>query len=120
MGFFSWITQDTHRSINNAHCGLQTFPVTLTNPVTGEQWTECDYDGYGEFNGKDYYELLAELNGGIDRSDGIDMYFHCESESDLIWPTLTEDPNAKVTGKPQACPEQGYFYMDGDVDPYTY
>jgi len=42
----------------------------------GRIFTEKNYDGYGEFGGKDFYELLAELNGLVsDRSAGIDLCF---------------------------------------------
>lgn len=62
MGFFSWITQDTGKSIANRHSVRPTFPVTMTDNK-GNKWHEKNYDGYGEFGGKDYYELIAEMNG---------------------------------------------------------
>ena len=62
MGFFSWITQDTDRSIPNIHSQRETFPVTMTDNK-GNRYHEKEYDGYGVFGGKDYYDLLAEMNG---------------------------------------------------------
>jgi|TARA_Y100000310_G_scaffold242701_1_gene246908 hypothetical protein len=116
MGFFSWITQDTNKSINNIHCNKPMFNVTMTNPINGQKWTESNYDGYGVFGGKDYYKLLAEINGKTSRDEGLAIAFDTEIElknkMKIIWPTLTEDRNAKVKGKPENCPEQGYFYDD--------
>ncbi len=61
MGFFSWITQDTNRSIPSSYSDRPTFPVTMTDDK-GNKWTEDNYEGYGEFVGKDYYQLIAEMN----------------------------------------------------------
>jgi hypothetical protein len=62
MGFFSWKTQDTNKSIPSSHSCRPTFPVTLTDNKGG-RWHEPNYDGYGVFDGKDYYVLVAEMNG---------------------------------------------------------
>ena len=73
MGFFSWITEDTGRSIVNAYSGLETFKVIMTDDK-GNQFVEEDYEGYGEFGGKDYHELLSEMNGGSGyRTEGISL-----------------------------------------------
>jgi hypothetical protein len=108
MGFFSWITQDTKKSIANVHSEKVVFPVTMTDN-NGNKWHEPAYEGYGEFGGKDYYELLAEMNGlGSDRNKGIDLVF---SDKPYISPNLTEDLNWKwVNKEPENCPDQGYFY----------
>ena len=60
MGFFSWKTQDTKRSIANRYSNRKTFTVYMVNPVTKEAFIESNYEGYGEFGGKDFYELVAE------------------------------------------------------------
>ena len=62
MGFFSWKTIDTDRSICNFYSGKDVFPVTMTDNK-GNRYHETCYEGYGVFGGKDYYELLAEMNG---------------------------------------------------------
>ena len=62
MGFFSWKTQDTDKSIANEHSNRKTFRVQMIDNK-GNVWTESEYDGYGRFGGKDFYELLAEMNG---------------------------------------------------------
>ena len=43
MGFFSWITEDTGRSIVNAYSGLETFKVIMTDDK-GNQFVEEDYE----------------------------------------------------------------------------
>lgn len=108
MGFFSWITQDTKKSIANTYSDKRTFPVTMTDNK-GNKWYEPDYDGYGVFGGKDFYELLAEMNGlDSDRSAGITLAF---SDKPYISPNLTENPNWQwVNKEPENCPDQGYFY----------
>ena len=71
MGFFSWITSDTKKSIPNIYSRHRTFTVTMIDDK-GNKFTEHHYEGYGEFGGKDYYELLDEMNGGSgDRDNGI-------------------------------------------------
>ena len=77
MGLFSWITQDTGRSIPSEYSNRPTFPVTMTDNE-GRQWVEENYEGYGEFGGKDYYELVAEMNGEatghLDTDRGIGIH----------------------------------------------
>ena len=61
MGFFSWITQDTNRSIPSSYSCRDTFPVYMTDS-DGNVYAEEAYEGYGVFGGKDYYQLVAEMN----------------------------------------------------------
>ena len=72
MGFFSWKTSDTGRSIANHFSSRDTFPVYMKDDK-GNVWIERNYGGYGEFGQKDYYELLAEMNGYTDREEGIKL-----------------------------------------------
>ncbi len=109
MGFFSWKTQDTDRSIANAYSTNKTFTVYMKDNK-GNVWKEEEYDGYGVFGGKDYFELLAEMNGieGGDRGDGIDLQY---SGKPFLAPNLVEDPEtAWVEEVPENCEFQGYFY----------
>ena len=121
MGFFSWITQDTNRSIANNYSTRSTFPVTMTDNK-GNKWHEKDYEGYGIFGGKDFYQLVAEMNnlegltGDVenDRGLGIDLWF---SDKPYISPNLTE--NSRWTwgnNKPEECDDQGFFYGDETED----
>ena len=108
MGFFSWKTQDTGKSINNHYSGIPTFKVIMTDNK-GNQWVEENYEGYGEFGGKDFYELLSEMNGGSgDRCDGIDRHF--SNGKNQIYPSLTENGEHYPLGAPEDCEYQGYFY----------
>jgi hypothetical protein len=50
MGFFSWKTQDTNRSIANKWSNYSTFKVDMIDDK-GNVWTENHYDGYGVFGG---------------------------------------------------------------------
>jgi hypothetical protein len=78
MGLFSWITQDTVRSIPSRYSERETFPVTMSDNK-GNRWVETEYEGYGVFGGKDYYQLVAEMNGRAtgdlesDRTIGIHL-----------------------------------------------
>jgi hypothetical protein len=137
MGFFSWKTQDTDKSIANKYSIRSTFRVQMMDDK-GNVWTENDYDGYGEFGGKDYYELLAEMNGAyVDkefrdtmtdgqytnmmRMEGINMAFNGNTmgvgTEGVKYPNLVEmadgwryDPIG-----PENCEYQGFFY-DEETD----
>ena len=129
MGFFSWKTQDTDRSISNNYSIRPTFTVVMLDDK-GNKWYEQSYEGYGVFGGKDYYELLAEMNGltGDNVEDlrmaGIDLAFggnpSGEGTEGVKYPNLVEmaagweyDPLG-----PESCEFQGYFYGDEDDDGY--
>ena len=59
-GQFSWITYDTDKQIGSER--ENTIDVYMYDNE-GNQWYEKKYEGYGEFGGMDYYELLAKMNG---------------------------------------------------------
>lgn len=126
MGFFSWKTQDTDRSIANAYSVENTFTVYMMDDK-GNIWKESDYEGYGEFGGKDYYELLAEMNGVVKdkalsdytelmRSEGINLAFKDESSGEnaegIKYPNLVQFPKSweYEETSPETCEFQGYFY----------
>lgn len=125
MGFFSWKTSDTDRSIANNYSGHPTFDVYMITPE-GQVFTEKDYEGYGEFGGKDYYQLLAELNGVKDRAAGADLVFNENPTGDdtpgVIYPKLVEYLEKDVVSQynsppnPRSCEYQGYFYDDEQKD----
>jgi len=62
MGFFSWKTSDTRKSVPNIHSSRKAFTIHMITEY-GQVFTEPAYDGYGEFGGMDIYVLIAELNG---------------------------------------------------------
>lgn len=113
MGFFSWHTQDTGRSISNSFSGVGTFRVIMQDDK-GNRFVEDNYEGYGVFGGKDYFELMDEMNGGTgDRSRGIKLYY--SGEEGVKFPSLTEN-GGYLSEKPYDCEAQGYFYYDEDED----
>lgn len=124
MGFFSWLTCDTGESISNVHSCRGAKSVVMVAP-DGRRWVENSYGGYGVFGGKDFYELLAELNGGFDRLEGIGLVFknnptgnfNSVSDPNLKIPKLFANLDAKFEDSniyPKPCPDQGYFYEDSD------
>lgn len=89
----------------------------------GRVFTEERYEGYGEFGGKDFYELLAELNGlPPDRIAGIGLSFKDNPGGDntpgVIYPKFVQDLKEDVISQysslpnPRRCPDQGYFYYE--------
>ncbi len=110
MGYFSWYTQDTQKSIANRYSPIAVFTVYLHNDK-GHKWREDNYEGYGVFGGKDFYELLAEMNGfPSDRQIGIDLFFS-NDRTNIRVPNLTESPEWKhINEMPTDCPDQGIFY----------
>ena len=75
MGFFSWKTSDTNRTIYNVHASKPTFEVHMITR-DGYQFTEDSYSGYGEFDGMCYYKLVDLINGGEgDRGRGLELAF---------------------------------------------
>lgn len=62
MGFFSFKTSDTKKSIPNMSSNKGTFPVHMITE-DGQVFTEEEYEGYGVFGGRDIYTLIGELNG---------------------------------------------------------
>ena len=110
MGMFSWKTQDTNHSIPSKYSIREPFTVYMIDNE-GNKYKEEDYEGYGVFGGKDYYELLAEMNGlESDRDNGITLKF---SDEKCITPNLVEDENWKWRDEaPEDCEYQGFFYDD--------
>ena len=107
MGFFSWHTQDTNKSIANRHSDRPVFKVYMFDNK-GNRWEEENYGGYGEFGGKDYFELLAEMNGLKNRSEGIDYSYESE---ECLYPNLSQDPDwTWINEEPRRCSDQGFFY----------
>jgi len=114
MGFFSWHTNDTGEPIWNTYTGKSKTIYMIDNK--GNQWVEHDYGGYGDFGGKDYYELLAEMNGlESDRLKGIELNFNTESKP-FITPNLVTKPDQKWKNeKPVDHQGQGHWEDDDEL-----
>lgn len=116
MGFFSWKTQDSNDSICNVYSTGTPFTVFMKDNQ-GNVWEESEYQGYGEFGGKEYYELLAEMNGLKHSSQGIELAY---SGKPYLSPNLFSNQGNEWTNSvPLSCPNQGYFYenFSWDEDP---
>ena len=118
MGFFSWMTCDTMRSIANRYSSRKTFPVYVLIPKEfgGGHLIESNYEGYGEFAGADIYSLVAYWNKGTtDRGVGISIACYDEDNAKLKYPIkIAESPDAVYENEEPSveCPHQGYFYGD--------
>jgi hypothetical protein len=90
-GQFSWFTHDTDQQIGSEE--ENTLPSVYMFDNKGNKWLEKRYEGYGDFGGKDYYELLAQMNGmaNPDRSEGISLAF--SGKKGILYPALVVDPN---------------------------
>lgn len=116
MGYFSFRTQDTDRSICNIDQNI--FPPFCVYMIDdkGNKWEEKAYEGYGEFGGKDYYELIAEMNGvpvddPLKRDKGLTLAF--VGEPGTKFPNLVEFPDNwqhRPFEEAENCDRQGFFY----------
>lgn len=122
MGFFSWKTCDTKRSISNAYSSRGTFKVYVLIPEKfgGGYIEESNYEGYGVFGGQDIYALIAKWNapekcvGDVmkDRLVGINLACYDEDNAKLKYPIKIakhpikyEEANISLV-----CSRQGFFY----------
>ena len=105
-GQFSWMTQDTGDQIGSEP---QNKIDVYMYDNQGNSWKERDYEGYGEFGGMDYYDLVATMNGYTEedvktmkgsfkelRQLGIDLAFGKIKTKDkkrkTLFPALVTDP----------------------------
>ena len=128
-GQFSWMTHDTGEQIGSER---QNRITVFMYDNQGNKWKESKYDGYGEFGGKDYYELLAQMNGieNADRQDGIDLAFDDKKvkAGEVLFPALVTTPNYNwkrhdFTQEAENDPNQSWYQEeeyddDDDYDQY--
>jgi hypothetical protein len=122
-GQFSWMTQDTGQQIGSQEENM--IPVYMFDDK-GKYYYESNYDGYGEFGGVDYYELLDKMNGGDgDRSRGIDLAFEkIKTDSEILYPALVAKPREfdykthDFTQQPKNDPNQSW-YMEPEEEDYN-
>jgi len=121
-GQFSWMTQDTGQQIGSQEENM--IPVYMFDDK-GNYYYESNYDGYGEFGGVDYYELLDKMNGGSgDRSRGIDLAFDkIKTDSEILYPALVTRPNFDwkshdFTKEAEHDPNQSW-YMEPEEEDYN-
>lgn len=101
MGQFSWYAQDTLDPIWNDY---DKFKIYMVDPLTGEKYEENDYEGYGVFGGRDYYELLATINYPIAKylnpeyfnDDIIDKTLYKLHNKKLSWQKLSPEETSAL------------------------
>lgn len=116
MGQFSWITQDTNEPVREKYgCKNKKLTTAYMHDNKGNIWEEEEYEGYGVFGGKDFYQLLAEMNevegltGDVskDRILSINLAF---SDKPYIAPNITRKKNwTWVNVHPNTDPNQGWL-----------
>lgn len=123
MGFFSWKTSDTNKSICNVYSNRDTFPVYVLAP-NGDKIKEDGYEGYGVFGGNDIYALVAKwnmpekckdehgdwLSDEEIRSNGLDLYFSGDPVKYGIKIVENKNLNYDDVNVSESCEYQGYFY----------
>lgn len=118
MGMFSWITSDTQESIPASGAARPTFTVYMVAP-NGKHYQEDGYNGYGDFGGKDFFELTAEINPELEkdiediRARGLEIYYS-EVPSVVMRRRLPRlcrylTPWERLQDSAE-CPDQGIFY----------
>jgi hypothetical protein len=119
MGFFSFKTTDTNKSVSNIHSDRGALAVYLIDNK-GNKFYEPNYRGYGIFGGIDIFILIAEMNGhtfddNIDpdeqydklRDIGIDLFY---DNPEALTPNIFEAPSKFENKRLEACEFQGYYY----------
>lgn len=127
-GQFSWMTHDTNDQIGSEK--QNTIDVYMYDNE-GNKWKETRYDGYGNFGGMDYYDLVATMNGyDADRQKGIDLAFGKLKTKDkkrkTLFPALVTDPRYNwkrhdFTEEAEGDPNQSWYqeedeYYDESLD----
>jgi hypothetical protein len=116
MGHFSFLTQDTEQSclIHEYTDKNKTYYLWDNK---GQSWKETRYDGDGVFGGKDFFVLLAEMNGWIEahmsdddiRDLAIFFYDETDTAAKIKWPNITEASEwTWKNERPEMCPNQGF------------
>jgi len=140
-GQFSWFTQDSGEQIGSER--ENTIDVWMYDNQ-GNVWYEKNYEGYGEFGGMDYYELVATMNGYTEedledykgtfkelRGIGIDLAFGKLKTKDkkkkTLFPALVADPRYNwkrhdFTKEAENDPNQSWYQEEeyDEEDEYYY
>jgi hypothetical protein len=127
MGCFSWVAQNSDRSIIMQGYGTRKFPSRTAYmwDNKGRRWRQPQYEGYGVFGEKDYFVLLAEMNkeyditvsDNIKREDGIKLEFETNNQY-ILYPNLTDCKEWTWRNQqPKRCYNQGssnHYYEEAD------
>ena len=125
-GQFSWMTHDTGDQIGSEP---PNNIIVYMYDNEGNKWKETRYDGYGNFGGQDYYDLVATMNGyDADREKGVDLAFGKLKTKDkkrkTLFPALVTDPRYNwkrhdFTEEADGDPNQSWYQEEED-DRYGY
>lgn len=118
MGQFSWITQDTNEAIRESYgCEDTALTTAYMHDDKGNVWEETSYEGYGVFGGKDFFVLLAEMNGFEGepetlRTRGIQLIYGTDGKK-IKSPNLTRNKEwSWIDESPEDDPNQGWGVCD--------
>jgi hypothetical protein len=105
MGFFSWKCCVSGKSLMNIYAGQGDWAAYLVTP--DRTYYESAYDGYGDFDGVDVYELI----GDGDRDKGIQDYYNGTPKFDIkvVLRRYYTGQTYDQLPKSEDCPRQGYF-----------
>lgn len=134
MGQFSWFTNDGVRILDNRQLKRPVYMVGEMPDGTILTFEEkYEYEGYGEFGGKDYYEFMAEMNGFTAddfsgdrdklRRKGIELAFEgdpCGKNAQHKYPSLSLDGKWYGGVSPEPDPDQGWGVTRKDVEDGLY
>lgn len=131
MGFFSFIAQDTNRTVYIADYGPKQTRTYYLKDNKGNTWKETQYEGYGVFGGMDFYLLVAIMNKNILNVDidystvvslGEDAVEELDDIRDMaidlcdkpvpeaVFPNISESRSWEWRNElPKNCPNQGMF-----------
>lgn len=126
MGFFSWITSDTHKGVRNRYSEEGALPVYVYCP-DGTKIFEPNYEGYGVFGGRDIYALVAEWNApelccGDDEKDreiGIDLACYDSDNWKLKYPIKIAESSDFTYEELEPCigdPNQGLYEEEDEKE----
>lgn len=130
MGQFSWFTNEGERILDNRNLLRPIVMVGQMPDGSIVRFTEDDsYDGYGNFGGKDYYELMAEMNGFTAddfngdkeklRRKGIELAFDgdpCGENAPHKYPSLSTRGDWYDGKSPKCDPDQGWGVRREDIE----
>ena len=120
MGFSNMRLQDTDENIMNEYCITPT-KLKILAPY-GVMMEDVVSDGYHRYGGKDYFEMVAEMNGYVFKEDkpeylrdmGLDLFYN--HEDSCVYPKLVSMDHSRtyveLSNKPVFGDNQGYDWSD--------
>ena len=143
MGCFAFICQDTGRptySNNDAVPEKFRQTVHMVDPRDGTDYVERSYGDYGEYGGRDYYELMADLNFEVIKSVYGKWHMDIDELFSKDWKSLTKEefrekrsigvdiyfdswsPTFDLMEEPEACAEleKSFNHLRGQISGFEF